>query len=348
MPRLLAMIVTAALGLSAWAQHVDADPRPRGPGRMDGGASHAAMGGRWFERIADDLALDDEQRVRFDAVTDAYRERMREMGPRWREVRQAAEAGDMQRAAELREQARASYGDHSADLENVFDQIEPFLRDDQLVRLNELRADTQRRRESRDLLRSVDTKLPNELNLDDEQRAEFERLLAEHRREVGRQPFELGPIFEELRAANDARDVERLAALEQELQDARPDQDAMFGEFLTQLEGILHEEQKPSLAAFRDRIESRETEPSLEGGDVRNVLRAAKRLKLRREQRDELRQVERSVQMARRELGRRDKEAPAGLAADTKKRILGFLDKEQAEQFEQYLRRLEQRTSRRR
>ena len=48
--------------------------------------------------------------------------------------------------------------------------------------------------------------------------------------------------------------IERLAALDQELQDARPDQDAMFGEFITQLEGVLREEQKPSLAAFRDRV----------------------------------------------------------------------------------------------
>ena len=81
--------------------------------------------------------------------------------------------------------------------------------------------------------------------------------------------------------------------------------------------------------------------------DVRNVLRAAKRVQLDDEQRDLLRDLERSAIGAYRKINRKDEAAMADLAAKVRDDVLEILEEDQAEEFNAQLSRL-QRSNRRR
>ena len=80
--------------------------------------------------------------------------------------------------------------------------------------------------------------------------------------------------------------------------------------------------------------------------DARTVLRAAKRVDLNRDQKDEIRDIERATIGAYRKISRKDKEGHNELAERVKAEITAMLDAEQIEQFEAALKRLD-RNSRR-
>jgi len=75
--------------------------------------------------------------------------------------------------------------------------------------------------------------------------------------------------------------------------------------------------------------------------DARTVLRAVKRVDLNRDQRDEIRAIERAAFGAYRRISRKDKQAHTELAVQVKAEITKLLDAEQIEQFEAALERLD-------
>jgi len=339
----LASVVIGVLSASAWGQDGQQDGRPpdgRGP---RGGPDHSGWADRMFMRVADELDLDDEQRIQFEEITAPRREEMREMGQRWREVRQATREGDEERAAQLRAELPEWRGPGSG-LSELADEIEPILRDDQVGKLWEIADRTQRRQDDRERYRTIIRELPDELDMDEEQREEFDQLVQSERDRMRGRMSEMRPVFEEMREAREAGDEQRLAELREQLETSRPNSETIETAFFEQLGGILDDQQRAQLAVYREGLESGVQDEQRGLDDVRDVLRAVKRLRLTSEQKDAVREIEHEAIGAYRKIGRRDREGQVLLAAEVKGEIADLLDSEQVEQFEQQLQRLGRRS----
>lgn len=313
----------------------------QGPPFRGGGPRDRSM---WFDRMlnrmADELELDESQRVQFDEITASHRQRMQEVGQRWRELRQATRDGDEQRAAELRAELESARppGDGFSSL---LDEVRPLLRDDQLERLQTMQDRMQERRRQGEMYRRIMTELPEELGLDDAQREQWDEILASRREQRRQRWEEMRPVWEEMRTAEEAGDEQRLAELRQQLEGARPDPQEMFATFFEQLEGMLRDDQKEILDAYRTEFGIGAAAESGEPGDLRNILRAVKRVRLNNEQREAVRDIERDAGRARREIDRRDAEAHKQLAKSVKQQLTKILDAEQTREFEENLARLD-------
>lgn len=328
------MLASLILGLgasTAWAQH----PMP-------------GEGSAWFDRMLDrfanQLELDEAQRAQFNEVAVPYRQSMQDMGRRWGEMRQAMRDGDQERVAALR--AEMSHGGEWGGMfTGLLDEVAPLLREDQLDRLYEMqdRMDGQRRRG--EMFRRLMTDLPQELGLDDAQRQQWDELMAAGREQQRERWQETRARWEEAAAAADAGDHERAQELREQLrEEMRPDPGQMLSTFFEQVEKILRDEQKAVLENFRQEFGIGREGEARGQADVRNILRAARRVRLSGEQRDEFRLIERDAMRARREIRRRDAEGQALLAAKVKKQIVELLDPEQTREFEEHLKRLDRRS----
>lgn len=330
---------------------VQAQPDPGGRAGRGGPGRPPGPPGRpplefMAERLAEELELTDAQRQQFDEIVARYaaatateptgqRQRMRELGQAYREAR---EAGDEARAAQIREQMREQAGDRGRLLGQFFDEVQTILEPAQVARLQEIRSRRPRFGDGRgpEFWQMVQA-LPEELNLTPEQHAQFDRLLREQR-EVLEERLrawreERARKVAEMEAAEEVGDEERAVELREALMWSRPeapDVDAFFDRLAT----ILNDEQRAQLAELRaDRPRARAADGTR---DVREILRVARRLKLNDEQHRKLREINQQALAAERR-GRLDEAARAELAANTKARILELLDAEQKAEFEQLL-----------
>lgn len=333
----------------------------RGPGHM-------------LERVAEELELDDAQREEFEAIMAAQRARMEEMAPRWEEIREAIRNGDRERAAELRAELGDERGPHDLRLE-AFDEIEPILNDEQHERFMEMRERIESRLEDREEYRRMLRELPDEVGMDDAQREQFRGLLQSRRSGMHQQMAEMRPLFQEMREAEESGDQGRVEELRSQFREFRPNPEKMRAELLDQVSELLREDQKPLLAEYYADLVIVSTEESPGPTDVRTILRAARRLHLRGEQKSrlktigqeamrELRAVRSTSKFSRltdeeksairaageeerkpvaAELKRRNEETMAQLAASTRESILKMLDEGQAAEFERRLQRYERR-----
>jgi len=339
------LLITFCAGVASatlWAQE-RGRPEGRGEGQPGGPPGRGAFAERMFERVVEELGLDEEQRAQFEEIAARYRERMRERQQRFRELRQAERDGDEQRAAQLRAEVGDWRGPGSG-MNELLEEIEPILREEQLPKLWEIRDRMERRQLDGERQRAITRELPDELGLDEAQRQEFERLLRESRERARGRWTELRPLWEELRQAEEAGDTQRADQLRRQIEDARSGEQDMFAGFFEQLSQILTEEQRQKLAAFRERLEG--GGPGAKAGptDVRNVLRAVRRLELTDEQREQVRDIEREAISQYRKIGRRNQAEQAGLAAAVKREIAALLTAEQKEQFERAIQQLERRS----
>lgn len=358
---ILTSFLVGLLAVTAWAQDEGDQEQQRGDGsppgrRMGRGPGERGMGGppgrdggpglgRMWDRIAEELDLDEEQRAQFDEITAKYRERGQDTRQRWQELRdemrEARESGDEQRVQELREEMREGRGRPDAGFSEALEELEPILREDQVSKLWELQDRMRDRGQDRDRYRRIMSDLPDELKLTDEQRDEYEQLLQAQREEMRERWSGVRPLMEEMRKAREAGDEERIAELREELEQTRPSQEALFEGFFEDLQEILTEEQLERLAEFRRSLDqSAESGGRGKAESVRNVLQAAKRLRLESDQKEELREIEREAIRAYREIPRKNSEEHATLAREVKAEIMEILDEEQGQEFERQLSRL--------
>ncbi len=334
---------------AAWAQPGPDQPERRGERRGERLRGERPDRGAWadrmYERIADELELDDEQRRQFDEITAAQRQRMREGQERWMEVRRAEREGDEERAAQL----RAELGERprpGGGMSEMLEELEPILREDQIARLWEIQDRMERGRGDRERYGRMIRELPDELGLDEGQREEFQEILTAQREQMRERWSQQRPLMEQMREAQEAGDQERVEELRRQLEESRPDPATMFDGFFEDLAEILTEEQQQRLAKYREQMETGGRGERGGADDVRDVLRAAKRLRLSSEQKDELRDIERGAIREYRQIGRRDQKGQADLAAAVRKEVAEMLDAEQVKQFEQQLQRLGGRSRR--
>ena len=100
-------------------------------------------------------------------------------------------------------------------------------------------------------------RMPDQLELDDEQRAQFEDIVAEHRERMGearQRGGEMREIFREMQAAREAGDDERVEELRAQMRERRGGGGRFMEEFFDDVEGILREDQLERLSQLRSRV----------------------------------------------------------------------------------------------
>jgi hypothetical protein len=330
-----ANLVVVVLAVTALGQEIERRWADQERGR--GGRGRGPMIGRMIDRLAEELDFDDEQMAQIDEIVAAHEQRMQETHAQWQEVRAATEAGDEERAAELREQLRQRFGERGEAMRAVLDEIEPLLREDQLEQFQQWRERMSQRMGpgGRDNMRRIARELPDAVNMTEEQREEFEELLNEQRAMMQERMHER---MQERRQRGEGGEGDRA---ERRGRRGRPGSPEMREDFFEQVAEILNEDQLELLADYRAQIEpERPDRDPRQSDDLRNVLSAAKRIQdLSGEQKEALWDLERDAMRSSRELGRRDREGQALLAAGVKKEIEKLLDEQQTEEFQQNLER---------
>ena len=369
MHRVAAILTNAALCSFAFAQQgelrvVEQDGTVRQENApRQGGAQPAApgaggrgmMGGRMMGRMVEELDLDEGQQKIYEELAAPMRERMRAMGERWRAAREAADAGDDSQLkalqAEFQQQGGPGRGGPFGGADpfgEIFDQLEPHLRPEQVEKLDSMRDRMDRDRESMDSWRRVSEELPEKLNLDETQKQQFDEMMTEAREEVGQRWQAMRPIFDQMNEARESGDNERLAALRQQFEQQRPDGNAQIQGLMSQIENMLRDDQKEAFAAFQNDIGVSAGGDAQDAGgttDVRAILRIAKRLRMTSEQKEDFKALERQSMRSLRVAGR-DADAKAELAERVKEQIEQLLDDTQKERFQAQLERLDRRSRR--
>ena len=328
--RMTAVVVSLALAATALAQDTQ---RPGDRGRRGAGRGRGPSLSRIVDRLNRELNLDEEQLAKIQEIVAAHESDQQDVAAKWQEVREAMQAGNEERANELREQLREQQG---GAVEAVLDEIEPLLHEDQMEAFQDVRERMAQRRGPGgpgDMFRIM-RELPDAVNMTEEQRKEYDALLQERRAGMRERMMERRQQQEGEGVGPDRRGD-------------RPGFEAMFEGFFEDVAKILNEDQVKLLDEYRARIESeRGASGSRESDDIRLILSAVKRVRdLSDEQKDTVRDIEREATRASREL-RRDREGLALLAAQVKADIIKLLDEQQAKEFQENLDRMQARGQR--
>ena len=305
--------------------------RQAGPGQNRFEGRHG-LGGpgpqRMFGRMAETLELNEEQRVQFDDIAASFRQRFAEARPILGEMRQARRDGDTARADELRAQLHELSVDPGGLLQNALNDVGSILDDEQLPGFSEIRQNMEQRQWEREL--------PETLEMDEEQRAQY-RQMRRALHQGQRPPMDLlRSIRRKMREAREADDQARVQELQAELEAARPDATGKWIEFLDQLRGVLREDQAAVLDPY---YLGTMAGAARRHEDAHDLLRAALRSRLDRAQRAKWRVIMRETIESLR-AHRKDKEAGAAIAVETRGKIEELLTEDQLVLFERALKRL--------
>lgn len=328
-----------------------------GPGRPDRRAGREGPGGPggpggmglgpMAQRLAGELGLSQVQQEQYDAIVAKYqaqaeqsqgdREQMRELARQYREARQS---GDEARAEQLRSQMEADRAGRNQTMDAFVAEVKTILDETQIKKLEAAQERFRQGAEANQRAaeaRALQRRLPDELDMTDEQRAQYDALLAEQRKQSESQRgqwAEIRPLMEELREARAAGDEERAAQIQAQIDQKRPgppDMDAFYGK----VELFLTADQKAKLTELRSASAGARRNAA---ADVRSVLRAAKQVSsLTDQQQEQLKTIMREAQAGERSAA--DAKARTELAQSVKKQITGILDAKQADEFEQLLQR---------
>ena len=100
---------------------------------------------RMMRDLPEQLELTDEQRAQYDALIDDLRSERDSRRELWQQMRAAQDAGDEERAEQLREELRANRGERGGLPESFFENLGKILTEAQQAKLADLRSDTGRR-----------------------------------------------------------------------------------------------------------------------------------------------------------------------------------------------------------
>ena len=347
--RRMVVLAAASLMLLPAAQAQQEGRRERSPLDEAGRARRPERAQRMdFERIRQALDLDEGQQAEFDRIADEFRQkqgggaaasldRRREL---LEEMRQAREAGDDKRVAEIREQLRASRGSRP---EEFLDQIEPILREDQLEKLAQIREQMASRRDgdragrTRDpLARLKDVRA--ELDLTEEQADRYDQAYAELVAQVEKsrgQRADVDDLIKQLMEAAEAGDTERIKELRAQLPDPRAQTEEAIGEFFDKVEGFLTPEQMEMVERCQQQT-PRGAGRGEERVGLRQAFRFVGRLDLDPEQHEALRVLQRESRERERD-ARRDPAARARVVDEVLAEMRGILKDEQKAEFDEWL-----------
>ncbi len=332
---LMVALVSVALVVPALAQP---ESRPSRPERPGGSPGRGAGGGGAFaspldvaHRLAESLNLTDEQRTKYDAVIEKFRPRFDEQASQaekaqelMRQMRDARQSGDDAKVDETRQQMEQMREASQPLLSDFFKEVKPLLTPEQVVKLDEFRDRMERVRGGAGGIEQLIQRLPEGLQLTDEQRAKYDKLTTEFRA----QQQELRPLMQEMRKARQEGNEARATELEKQIREKRGD-DGGAGKFLDQVEPILTDEQRAKLPELWAKYTGGGPE------DVRTVIQAAWRLELNADQQKRLREIARDAMRASRSEATPEKRAEQFKTA--KSQVVALLDAKQAAELERQL-----------
>lgn len=314
-----------------------ARPRMRQMGQRGGNPEGRFNG--WFERLAEELNLDEAQRAQVDTMAEPYRAKFRERGDKFRQMREAQEAGDEALAEQLRAEIRDP-GELPEMMDQFSTEIETVLRPEQVEQLHDMRARFNERRQEREQRRQMIEDMPDRLNMTEEQRAEYENLVREERRSMGERMRQMRERAQGAQDAMEQGDMDAAADTRAQF-DANRNRGPFSDDFLTKVDGLLTDEQKPLFAQMREELNTRIGEggppPPGRQGDLRGLFRAMRRLDLQPDQEDDLRDIEREAMRAQREIRGGDRDAQAVLLRETRSKVEALLTPEQKTQLKSAL-----------
>jgi len=305
--------------------------------RAQGGGPGGMRGpGRMIDRVAEDLKLSDEQRASAEEIAGRLRERMEQVAPIERDLRRARREGDTKRVEELEAQMQALGTNSQESMGQAMDELGSILDEGQSERFSEMRQGMERWRQARDFNQAAEYEIPNALGLDEQQRTQYEDYLRSNRRAQREQWQQMRSIRREMRDAQEAGDQERVDALQLELEMIQQDPSDQRSEFLDGLHGMLRADQVQALERFYPNVAVAGADRTY---DVHTILRAALRAGLDKDQRAQWRVIMREAMQSTHELRRKDKDAEAAIAADTRAKIEALLNDAQQQRFEKALKR---------
>ncbi len=310
-----------------------------------------------FEQIAEELQLNDDQRVALDEIKAAQIQRMEEMRDRWGEVRQAYDSGNTALGDQLREQMVSEMrqtGGPRGFINDAIAQLDPVLTDEQREIAADMREEDGRggrrggrdRGERRGEFQQDEASdevspaaLPQALGMTEQQQASYSTMLAGHQQQTAALNGQMAQIREQIASARQSGDgaaVERYTAQLANLEAQAAQQDDAF---YSQVGNILTADQQAKLAGLRsDQEASKDLRDA--PADLRVVIKAAMKLKLDPGQREQLKSMVKEVKNDIREARatdrkNRDRErlAEKALANNYRNRINGILTAEQSQKF---------------
>ncbi len=215
-------------------------------------------------------------------------------------------------------------------------EVEPILNEEQHARFTEMRERMERGRQAREQFQQMARELPDEVQMDEGQREQFEQFLGDRRQQFMERMQEMRPVWEELREARDSGDKERVEELRQQLRSMEPEMEKFREESIQELRQMLPEEQRKRFDGYYERLTAPAAEASAKKNpnDVRAVLGAAARLRLDKEQRAQWTKLRREAIKDLRKIDPKDKAAQEQFAGEVKGKIVKILNTEQAEQYE--------------
>lgn len=345
-----------------------------------------------YEQIATDLDLDDDQRAVLEDIKATQLEDMEAYRARWQEVRQAYDDGDEETGDALREELVAEMresGGPRAFMNRAWDELDPVLTEDQRVLAQEMRESRRDRRrdrreerqqaasdaapsetatgesvptlgslpvsvkgQSNDDAASDMADLPGMLKLDADQQQLFGELQTEHTANQLATTSRLTDLKTQMMAAMEAGDTEGVALLKAEMATVLEAGEKSEAQFMENVNAMLDDEQRDAFASFR--VEQEITD-DLKGidADLRDVLRAAMRLKLERTQKQQVRELakgarDRLKKARKTDRKNRDRERTAEkqLADQVRADVMRLLTSEQSTEYMAALEKLSKKRSR--
>lgn len=350
--RIALFVLLANFGATAVAQDSAPPQRPdggkAGPGaakdrkKAPGRRTHTSLA--VIEQIASDLRLSEEQRRQYDEIAAAHREQLDANRPTGDEqqkiaadMAKARKAGDLARAAELRDQLVGNPDGKAVD--RFIDEITPLLTGEQREQLPQIREDYAARRAASTGDAVARAKmLRSELAITGEQTSEYSRLIAQLEADIAEgksRQSNSDELLEELRKAAESGDDEGIRAVGARINESQNAQTKALAAFYDSLDKILTDPQRDKLDSFRARHGDR---PAAMAGarDPREIFRAARRLKLNDDQRQQLRALEDEFGKKVRDK-RGDKDGMTALAAEAETEVRQILSADQSLKFDRLL-----------
>lgn len=365
--RLFAVATATFLSIAGLA--VGQEPAEKPAERRRPVAATPARPAALMERLSKELNLDQSQQEQYRTIVSKYRQRLANQdgnAPDMAEnARQMREAGDDSKGRVLRDQMRSRRGNRQV-VQSFLDEVETILRDDQKEKLGQMRERIMDAGRGNGIRRDGPgagpgplariRELRNALKLTPEQEPRFDEMANALREKVdpeGQTPIR--ELMEDMRDAMTGGDQAKAADLRAQLGTRRETVEVAMREFNEQLQPLLTETQKSTLADFRERLGrgpaggpqavGPDGEPGAAPGadgparlDPRMLLRAAKRLDLSAEQKEQIEVIEGDLRGSLAE-ARRDRDRMRQLRDETEKKVRDVLTPAQIEQFEKVLER---------
>lgn len=266
---LAALALVTILGSVEWAaaqpQQGDQQVQPDNQGRRQGRRGRRGRRGpnmdRYYDRITQELNLDEDQVAQLEDIRAAQRERFEQFRQRRDEIRQAERDGDDARAQQLREQMRAEFEQNvgrRGPMEDMVDSINEILTDDQKQQFTTLRQTMRNEREQRMQQRFNDRydRIAEDLQLDDDQRQVLDDIKADQLEQMNQFRQRWDAVREAYESGDDARGDELREQLVSEMRDSGGPRQFM-NQVWDDLDPVLTDDQRARAQELRDQRRQR-------------------------------------------------------------------------------------------